>query len=159
MARRREDLSEILLDRLTRPAADLIADRLAEAKEYEEVVTAASRRFLDALKAEEMARQFEYAEQVSARKAVVVAAAELKVALGLRTDIRDLVGVATRGIADHLALEGIFLEEREAGDIVVELLVPRPDPKKADRGAIPQEKLRTAAREILKAVPKGKGEK
>jgi hypothetical protein len=142
MTKKREELSDLLIGRLSRPAAETIAKRLVEAEQYEDLVARASQRFLDALKAEEVARaDFGEEELASARKATRQARLELSTVLELRIDVRDLVGVVTRGIADHLALEGIELEGKEVGDLIVELLVPRPDPRKADRKAVPQAEL------------------
>lgn len=146
----REQLSERLLEKLTRPAVDLIQGRLEEAAEVDQVINAAREVYLDALKMIPAARELEQADEANrgavagAWEAVKLAGAELKAVLGLRIEVRDLVGIVTRGLGDHLALEGLGNDEddRTRGDLIVELSVPRPDRAKADAEAVPQSKLR-----------------
>lgn len=148
----RQELSEMLLGRLTRPAAEQIAARLEEAREAEELVTAARQAYQDALKAVPMVRDLMAdkdpaelrAALKEAWKAVYQARNEVGFAMDFRIAVRDLVGVITRGLGDHLALEGLAYGDDQdiAGDIIVEHSIPRPDRAKADAEAVPERKLK-----------------
>lgn len=144
-------LSERLLEKLTSPAVDQIASRLEEAQKAEELVSAAREAYQDALKMVPMTRDaMADADPVEVRKAlkevwrvVGEARAELSFAMDFRIGIRDLVGIVTRGLGDHLALEGLGVGEDEThGDLIVEHSIPRPDRPKADAGAVPEHKLK-----------------
>lgn len=102
---KRLDLSRVLRDRLARPAAELLAARIVEAEEDEELVRLARRRYLDAAKVEEQAGDLGPDAAAGARRATVAARKDLEVVLDLRLDTRDLVGIVTRAVVDHLRLE------------------------------------------------------
>lgn len=142
----REALSEVILDRLTRPAAELIARRLEEEVNVVVPRVDAARQRLD--EAVDLFKGFLDADPADAfrkgaleqvRQARLVYEAEL----GRTLPIRDLVGVLTRSIADHLALEGVAAAEElePSGAITVELVMPRGDPAKASKDAVDQADL------------------
>lgn len=102
---RRLDLSRLLRDQLARPAAELIARRLANAPEDEELVETCRRSYLDAARMERHAEEFGQDEVRAARRRTHTALLDLKVAETVRIDTRDLVGITTRAVFDHLRLE------------------------------------------------------
>lgn len=110
---RRLDLSRVLRDRLARPAAELLAARIVEAEEDEELVRIARRRFLDAAKVEEQAADLGPDAAAGARRATTAARKDLETVLELRLDTRDLVGIVTRAVVDHLRLEDGLNGERD----------------------------------------------
>lgn len=140
----RQNLSEVILAKLSKPAAELIRARLTEALEAEELVTQARLRYADAVRFEVQIKG-DYApnsqEVRDAKGSRREALAELDLAQELRLSIHELVGIVTRGVADHLSLEGVDTEQ-VAGDLIVELKLPRPDPRKADADAVPEGELR-----------------
>lgn len=148
----RSELSEILLGKLTRPAADQIAARLQEAQEAEALVGAAREAYQEALAfipfTRDAMKDKDPKEVRAALKeawgSVASARTELAFAMDFRIAIRDLVGVITRGLGDHLALEGLAYGDDQdvAGDIIVEHSVPRPDRRKADAEAVPERTLK-----------------
>lgn len=138
-AKARGELAELLVDRLARPAAELLAGRLAEAVEDEELIAAARERYTDALKMERQASaDFGPEARKDAAKVTKEARIDLKYAERRRPDVRELVGVLTRAVGDHLDLEGEEVErEQVVGDLVVELVgIPRPDPAATDDDAV-----------------------
>lgn len=141
----RAQLSELLLEKLSRPAAEEIARQLAEAQEAEEMVAAARQAYQDALKMVPVARDMEKTEPGSVKGAwatVRQARAELAFAMDFRIGVRDLVGIVTRSLGDHLALEGLGDDAGQVGDLIVEFTTPRPDRRKADEEAVPQGNLK-----------------
>lgn len=120
----RQRHSEMLLEELSRPAAALLKARLDEADEVEELVDLARERYVDAVKVARQADDFGPEAVKAANAAVRDARRELELAAGFRINVRDLVGIITRSITDHLALEGIDRDEQDEGDLIVELVVP-----------------------------------
>jgi hypothetical protein len=153
----RAELSELLLEKLSRPAVEELDRRLQEAREAEALVTAARQAYQDALTAVAMTRDLEKDSEPKARRAAIKEAMghvyqtrqELAFAMDFRIGVRDLVGLLTRALGDHLALEGLDADDAEVGDLIVELNVPRPDPRQADAEAVPQAQL--------KVIPGGGG--
>jgi hypothetical protein len=128
LAIEREDLSEMLLSKLSRGTADLLARRISRALEAEELVDIAAQRWADCLKLERMAIEEQMGTEAvrDAKRATAAASDDLAVAHRLAIGTRDLVGILTRAVTDHLAIEGIGADERDTGEIIVELLVPEP---------------------------------
>lgn len=122
----RAELSALLVDRLSRPALELIAHRLEEATTDEQLVADARQRYLDAVAVERMAADEGEEERKRASAVTRARLGDLKFAASMRLDVRDLVGVLTRSVHDHLALEGEASDEDRRGDLVVELAIPRP---------------------------------
>lgn len=137
----RELISEALLTRLTRPAVELIARRLEE--EVETVlprIEDARTRVDDA--AELLASLSDAPRDgelyKGAARYLQQARLIYQAETGLALPVRDLVGIVTRSVADHLLLEGIAadLEEFDSSkSLTVELVMPRPDRAKAERAA------------------------
>lgn len=142
MVDRRASLSDLILERITPRAAELLADRLDEEAEVAEQVKAAAERlelaigFLDATAEEAKAldenattrqRRFLEEQRRQARADVDDAQAILKAHRAGRLRVPDLVGVITRGIHDHLALEGEAAEVADAAGFTVVLSAPRPN--------------------------------
>lgn len=123
----RAELSAALIDRLSRPALELLAKRLEDAADDEVLVAEARERYLDAVKLERMAAEYGDDERKSAGQVTKARLADLKFAASMRVDVRDLVGVLTRSVHDHLNLEGEASDDDRRGDLVVELAIPRPD--------------------------------
>lgn len=134
----RQRHSEMLLEELSRPAAALLKRRLEEAEEVEELIDLARGRYVDALKVQGQAEDFGPDAVKDAAKAARQARQELELAAGFRIHVRDLVGIITRGITDHLALEGIGRDEEDEGDLIVELVVPA---KRTDVEPVPAANL------------------
>lgn len=132
-AEERRDLSELILTKLSRNAADLLARRLARALEAEELVDLAAQRWADCLKLERMAVEEQMGREAvrEAKAATAAASDDLAVAHRLAIGTRDLVGILTRSVVDHLALAGVDAEDRDTGDLIVELLIPEPVPDDA----------------------------
>lgn len=144
----RAELAAVLVRELSRPAANLIAKRLEAAVETETLVKLATDRYRDALIFEAQVRG-SYGEgsdeakgaRAGAEKSVREARTDLRLALELSMDTRDLVGIVTRSVNDHLALEGLALSDKGGGDLIVELAIPRPDRKAQDEQAIAEDEL------------------
>lgn len=147
LAKDRERISEALLRRLTGPAVELIARRLEEEVTIVLPRVNAARQALDDATLNLSLYADESPESPS-RKAALAAQTKARLMYelesGLTIPLRDLVGVTTRAIVDHLALEGLGaeLEEYDATKAVtIELVMPRPDPAKGDRAAILEDDL------------------
>lgn len=153
----RRSLSELLLGGLSRPSAELIASRLQSAVAVQETIDIARLSFTDAMKLEAQAigdyPDPESKERKGARAAVRSARLALEIALESSVGVRDLVGVLTRAIADHLTLEGKGEDDEAVGDLIVEIHVPRPEAAKSDAAAVPEGKLAE-----LKLVAGGEGD-
>lgn len=134
----RQRHSEMLLEELSRPAASLLKARLDEADAVEELVTLARERYVDAVKVARQADDLGPDAVKGANLAVRDARRELELAAGFRINVRDLVGIITRSITDHLALEGIDRDEEGEGDLIVELVVPK---RAVDVEPVPAAKL------------------
>lgn len=142
----RERLSVLILDRLSRPSAELIADRLrAEVEEVQPRIDAARVRLeqalelLDGFSDSGPDDELKKAAERQVRTARLIYEAER----GFAIPVRDLVGILTRSVADHLLLEGMAdVGELDAAHaITVELVVPRADPAKALEEAVPEHEL------------------
>lgn len=166
-AEARTQLSDLLLGGVTVKAAEQIAERLAEEEERKARLAEAEERldaalaWLEALTpapdpqsaAEAVDEQLSPLERElrdlsdkaltalrkDARSAVQTARLIVEARRGARLDVRDLVGVLTRGLADHLALEGIGADDEldPSERVIVELAVPTADDKRAQRASIP----------------------
>lgn len=133
----RADLSELLVRKLAQPAVHLLANRLEEAQEDERLVVETRARMLEALAFErQVGEDMGPDARKDAAKATKAARQDLELAERRRIPVRELVGVITRAVSDHLSLEGEEREEAATGDLVVELMVPRPDPEEQDEAAV-----------------------
>lgn len=146
LAQGRDALSELLLDKLSKPAAALLMRRLETAVDAEELVDVARERWADSMKLEAQVRQDfgpKSDELKSARRATYDARVDLELAKEGTLEVRDLVGILTRTLGDHLVIEGLDLEEEEdqGGNVEVTFNVPRPDPKAADAAVVRQADL------------------
>lgn len=124
----RSELEDVLLRRITRVGAALIAGRLERALEAEQLVDDAVARWHDCMRTERQAADFGPDAVKDARQATAQASDDVAAAQRLAIGIRDLVGVTTRALNDYLALTGVDAEGRDTGELIVELLIPEPEP-------------------------------
>lgn len=169
---RRQAMSEALLERLTSPSVELIADRLVEELEVRDYVQTARVGLEMALAEHRVAGEVlaelqttpkaerddgwkdQQATATEARKlarsSVQDARLALNAVLDARIPVRDLVGIATRALADHLALEGLDADEQADGGIVVELTMPEGESTTWDERAVSQSELGLTPEEALR---------
>lgn len=141
----RTDLAELLIGKMSKVSAELLVKRLQRALEAEALVDMAAERWADCLKVERMAQAEGLGrdEVAAAKRATAEASDDLAVAHRLAIGTRDLVGILTRSVTDHLALAGIDAEERSTGEIIVELLIP--EPEAGDAEVVDEDDLAEAA--------------
>lgn len=126
MLRERGELSDMLRNRLGLPAARVIAQRLERVESDEELIELARGRWKDAMAVETQAADFGPDAQLQARQATARAKVDVLVAEAGTISTRDLVGILTRAVHDHLALEGDAATEAQPGEVAVVFTAPRP---------------------------------
>lgn len=127
LADERADLAGRLLTDLAPDSAQLIARRLDRALEGDDLVADAAQRWADCLRLERLAADMGPDAVRDAQEATRSARADLEAAERLALSTRDLLAVLDRSVAGYLALEGAAADDRGAGAIVVELLIPEPE--------------------------------
>ena len=122
----RIELSRAIRDRLSRPAVELLAARLAEAGEEEAIYRVARGRYLDHVAMEAHAADLGPDELTAAKAKTAFARRELLAAGDLRLSTLDLVRIATYGVRDHLKLEGADVDAAglDRGSITVVFDLP-----------------------------------
>lgn len=142
MAEGRSELAEVLLDRLSRLAAAQLVARLEEQAGTAERVALAEQALDDAVTALEAlgapddvadpATPEERKAKAELRKGARERVSDARLVLAAyregRIPVPALVGVLTRAVSDHLALEGKAADLPGAGAIVLEFGAPLPDP-------------------------------
>lgn len=126
LAAARDDLSEALIRRLSQPAASALVRRLERNLAAEDLVDNVLVRWKDALVMEALAADEGPDAARAAKRVTAGILAELEAAERLLIPARNLVGILTRGVADHMALEGLAAADGMGGDLIVELMVPDP---------------------------------
>jgi transposase-like protein len=142
MVKNRAALSDELIGKLAPKAAALIADRLDEEARYAELIAEAEERLElavigllacgDPPEDADVDTRKTFAE---ARKTARAAVADARLILDAyrsgRVKVPELVGVLTRSVTDHLALEGEAQDAAAAsGSFAVTITAPRP-PRRA----------------------------
>lgn len=143
MLERRAELSDLLLDSLAPKAAAIIAGRLDEDAELTRRLDDATTKLEAAIMALEVAGTppkdagtDELKRYAALRKEATAAVKDAMLVRSAwsdaRIDVRTLVGVLTRALGDHLALEGeaaAVAAQDNVDGLVVVFTAPRPDRK------------------------------
>lgn len=126
----REQLLTTLRERITLPAALLIAERLERAQADEALIVAARDRWRDALLVEAQAADFGPEAVKAAKQATGKAKIDVMIAEAGAPDVNELSMILNRSVRDLLAIEGFdhdLAEEDEDGRLTVVITAPRPD--------------------------------
>lgn len=142
LERHRETLSDLLGSRILPSTADLIVDRLEEAKAVELRVKEARERLDEALLMQRAAADDDQASRQAARREVVLARLLLEAETDARIPFRDLIRLTAVGVKTHLELEGLAEpDDEDTNPIIVELRIPRPAPIDAQATIVQQHEL------------------
>lgn len=134
----RGELDELLRQGLALPAARVIAQRLQRVEADEELIEVARNRWKDAMAVEAQASDFGPDAVRQASQATAKAKVDVLVAEAGTISTRDLVGILTRSVHDHLALNG---EDADVapGEVSVVFTAPRPERRPLEVVQLPPE--------------------